>query len=231
MNVRSTVSAVHVEDSSSASVNVFTLKMIIQEIKQTLSGVYEITPEAGSAFFLRASYLNLVAERRLCINESFTDEEYADILNAALIYSVEVAAMSYLARAEQCRSGLTAKLLKKGFNKSAVEAALDYLESVRYLDDGRFAGAWLRNRAIDHVEGRLRLSSELFSRGISRVVVKNALDEFFSNHDEHELCRLALKKCLRQKKEEDKIYASLQRSGFSIKEIRSVLNEQRFKQK
>ena len=199
--------------------------MIIQELKQTLSGVYEITPEAGSAFFLRSSYLCIVAEERLCIHESFNQEETEDIFHAALVYATEVAAMSYLARAEQCRSGLAAKLLKKGLDKNCVEIALDYLESVRYLDDERFAGAWLRSRAIDHVEGRIRLSSELALRGINRTVAKKALDEFFSTHDEHELCKIALEKCLRQKKSEDKIYASLQRSGFSIKEIRSVLNE------
>ena len=227
MSVRSTVSVVHVEDSSSASVNLFTLKMIIQELKQTLSGVYEITPEAGSAFFLRTTYLTFVPEERLCIHETFTDEETADILNAALIYSTEVAAMSYLSRAEQCRYSLTSKLLKKGLQKNAIEPALDYLESVHYLDDNRFAGAWLRNRAIDHVEGRLRLSAELAGRGIDRLIARKALDEFFSTHDEHELCRIALNKCIRQKKSEDKIYASLQRSGFSIKEIRSVLNEQK----
>ncbi len=221
----------HVEDSSSASVNLFSLKMVIQEVKQTLSGVYEITPEAGSAFFLRAAYLSVVGEDRLCVHECFTDEEYADILNAALVYRTEVAAMSYLARAEHCRSALSSKLLKKGLDKHAVESALDYLESVHYLDDGRFAGAWLRTRAIDHVEGRQRLSAELACRGISRMVARNALDDFFATHDEHELCRVALQKCLRQKKTEDKIYASLQRSGFSIKEIRSVLNEQKCTQK
>ena len=220
-----------VEDSSSASVNHFILKMIIQELKQTLSGVYEITPEAGSAFFLRATYLNSVSEERLCIHETFTDEETADILNAALIYSVEVAAMSYLSRAEHCRSALTAKLLKKGMDKDAIDSALDYLESIHYLDDGRFAGAWLRSRSIDHVEGRIRLSAELAVRGINRSIARNALDEFFATHDEHELCRIALNKCLRQKKSEEKIYASLQRSGFSIKEIRSVLNEQKFEKK
>ena len=222
----------HVEDSSSASVNLSFLRMIIKELKQTLSGVYEITPEAESAFFLRACYLHIVQEERLTKGEIFCDEEVEDILNAALIYSAEVVAMSYLSRAEQCRSSLTVKLIKKGINKKCVEKALDYLESIGYLDDERFAGAWLRNRAINHKEGRIRLGMELANRGISRTVAKNALDDFFSTYNEQELCRAALQKYLRQgsgqNRQKDKIYAFLQRSGFSAKEIRSVLDEQRF---
>ena len=35
--------------------------MVIRGIKQTLPGVYEITPDAGSAFFLRAAYLSIVS--------------------------------------------------------------------------------------------------------------------------------------------------------------------------
>ena len=196
--------------------------MEIRGIKQTLPGVMEITPDAGSAFFLRTVYLKQVKEEAL-VPGVFSDEEAADILHAALVYSAEVAAMTYLARAEQSRFGLTQKLLHKGIDKHAVAEALDYLESVHYLDDGRFAAAWLRSRSIDHAEGRIRLSAELAGRGISKEDSKTALDEFFSEHDEAALCRKAYKKCVRIHKDEDKVRASLLRSGFTSAEIKAVL--------
>lgn len=192
---------------------------------QTLQGVYEITPDAGSAFFLRKEYLSLVDSERICAGAEFNDEETSDILNAALIYSAEYAAMTYLARAEHCRAALTQKLLKKNIEKKAIEPALDYLESVRYLDDERFAGAWLRTRSIDHAEGRIRLAAELASRGVNRTAAKNALDEFFSEHDEMDICRRAYRKARVLKSDPDKIKASLVQKGFTLREIDAVIKE------
>lgn len=192
---------------------------------QTLQGVCEITPGAGSAFFLRKEYLSLVDPERICAGAEFNDEETSDILNAALIYSAEYAAMTYLARAEHCRAALTQKLIKKNIDRKAIEPALDYLEGVRYLDDERFAGAWLRTRSIDHAEGRIRLAAELASRGVDRNAAKKALDEFFSDHDEMEICRRAFRKVRNLKSDPDKIKASLVQKGFTLKEIDAVLKE------
>ena len=192
---------------------------------QTLQGVCEITPGAGSAFFLRKEYLSLVDPERICAGAEFNDEETSDILNAALIYSAEYAAMTYLARAEHCRAALTQKLIKKNIDRKAIEPALDYLEGVRYLDDERFAGAWLRTRSIDHAEGRIRLAAELASRGVDRNAAKKALDEFFSDHDEMEICRRAYRKVRNLKSDSDKIKTSLVQKGFTLKEIDAVLKE------
>ena len=199
--------------------------MLIREMVQTLQGVCEITPGAGSAFFLRKEYLSLVDPERICAGAEFNDEETSDILNAALIYSAEYAAMTYLARAEHCRAALTQKLIKKNIDRKAIEPALDYLEGVRYLDDERFAGAWLRTRSIDHAEGRIRLAAELASRGVDRNAAKKALDEFFSDHDEMEICRRAFRKVRNLKSDPDKIKASLVQKGFTLKEIDAVLKE------
>ncbi|WP_407400107.1 regulatory protein RecX [Treponema sp.] len=199
--------------------------MLIREMVQTLQGVYEITPDAGSAFFLRKEYLSLVDADRICAGAQFNDEETADILNAALIYSAEYAAMTYLARAEHCRTALTQKLIKKQIERKAIGPALDYLESVHYLDDERFAGAWIRTRSIDHAEGRIRLAAELAGRGVERNAAKKALDEFFSDHDEMEICRRAYRKSRIMKSDPDKIKASLVQKGFTIKEIDAVMKE------
>ena len=188
--------------------------------------MYEITPSVGSAFFLRACYLSLLAEENLFAGAELSDEEASDLLNAAVVYSAEFAAMTYLARAEHCRAGLERKLLKKGIEKSAVKKALDYLEQCGSLSDERFAGAWLRSRSIDHAEGRIRLAAELASRGVDRVASKKALDEFFSEKDELEICRRAYKKCRLFKNDLDKIKASLVQKGFTLKQIGIVISEE-----
>lgn len=201
--------------------------MHIIAVKQTLNGVYEITPDSGSAFFLRSDYLTLVNSDSLKEDSVLTEEESQDLLDAALSYSAEVMAMGYLARAEQSRVGLEAKLLKKGLNKNSVINALCYLESVGYLDDGRFAGAWLRNRAIDHAEGRQKLLAELYSRGIKKDSAVSALNDFFCENDEYELCKKAYKKYIKLHRHVDniKVMQSLLRNGFSMKHIKKAMAE------
>ena len=212
-----------------------------------MNGVYEITPDSGSAFFLRTEYLTYVGEDKLQpvkggLGETdslfaqdealekgmqgvLTDEEAADLLNAALVFSAERVAMSYLARAEHCRFMLKQKLLRKGIDKNSIKKSLDFLETTGALDDVRFAGAWLRSRYIAHAEGRRKLEGELLKRGLSKDVAKIALDDFFSSHSESELCKRAYKKCLRIQKDPSKIYSSLQRLGFSGQQIKKVLNQ------
>lgn len=197
--------------------------MQIAESKQTFPGVYEITPDEGSAFFLRARYLSLVSEDGLEAGFDFDEIMWADVVHASYVYSVEKLAMAYLARAEQCRAGLTAKLQKKGVPRKYIEQALDYLEECHFLDDARFASAWLRDRMINHAEGRGRLAAELASRGIERKQAACALDEFFSENDEQELCSRAYQKLLRIHRDANKIYTSLVRLGFKNREILAVI--------
>ena len=104
-----------------------------------------------------------------------------------------------------------------------MEASLTYLEGRGYLSDLRYATAWLNTRKINHYEGRSRLSAELTARGIARDVANKALDEFFTENDEDELCRKAYEK-LSKSKADEKLIAALLRSGFSMKQIKSIIS-------
>ncbi len=138
-------------------------------------------------------------------------------------------ALALLARCEQCRSGLERKLLQKGYSKLTVEGVLDALEERDFLSDRRFARAWLNSRRIGHYEGRSRLLSELAARGIDKEISKEAVDSFFEEFDEGEICRKAAKKFVAQGKSGEKLMASMQRAGFSYKmaaaALRDVLGE------
>ena len=188
-------------------------------VESSYSGMFKFTPEEGSSFYIRKEYLPEGLFDKIDIGVEF-DEEQADLLmDAGLTCAVELKAVSYLARAEQSRFGLTRKLIEKKYDKKYVEAALTYLEGRGYLSDLRFATAWLNTRKINHFEGRSRLAAELASRGIARDVAGKALDEFFSENDEDEICRKAYEK-LSKSKSGEKLTAALMRAGFSLKQIK-----------
>ena len=198
--------------------------MRVLKIENIGSDCYKIAAERAE-FFLRAHYLKFVREEELCEGAEFLEEREEDLIFAGLAFAAEKKAVSYLERCEQCRAGLQKKLAQKKFEKAAVEAALDYLERRDFLNDGRFARAWLNSHRIAKPQGRARLSAELASRGISRQVSENALREFFEECGEEELCARALKKRVREKKSGEKLVAALIRDGFSYKMIRAAMAE------
>ena len=179
----------------------------------------EITAVSGPSFFLRSIYLSHVKIEEITEGASFTEEKEEDIVNAGLCFAAEQKALDYLNRSEQYRMGLTSKLLSKGFDKLSIEKALDYLEGKKYLDDRRFARIWLNNRRITHAEGRIKLQNELASRGIKREFIKEALDEFFEENPEEQLCLRAYSKCMKIKKSQEKTIAYLLKNGFTLKLI------------
>ena len=196
--------------------------MTIKSIAETsYSGMFKVAPEEGSAFYIRKEYLPDGLFEKIDVGVDFDENETDSLLDAGLICAVELKAVGYLARAEQSRFGLTRKLIEKKYDKKYVEAALTYLEGRGYLSDLRYATAWLNTRRINHFEGRSRLSAELAARGIARDVANKALDEFFSENDEEEICRKAYEK-LSKNKSGEKLMASMLRQGFTQKQIRNL---------
>lgn len=201
--------------------------MVIKRVEQISSEVMKITSDTESAFFLRIRYLSLVEPDKIAPGTEFLSDSEDDLLGAALAYSAEVKATEYLSRSEQCRFGLYAKLLKKKHQKKNIEMALDYLEGEGLLSDYRFSVAWLNLRKMNHFEGRSRLSLELLSRGIKKEDAEKALESFFSENSEEEMCRLCLGKLLRTTKNstEEKIIRSMMQKGFSLSLARRIIGE------
>ena len=189
--------------------------------ESSYSGMFKFTPEEGSSFYIRKDYLPEGVFERIDVGVEFSEEEADCLMDAGLTCAVELKAVGYLARAEQSRFGLTRKLIEKKYEKKYVEAALTYLEGRGYLSDQRFARAWLNSRRTNHYEGRSRLVAELAARGIARDVANAALDEFFTENDEDEICRKAYEK-LSKSKSGEKLTAALMRAGFSLKMIKHI---------
>ena len=92
------------------------------------------------------------------------------------------------------------------------------------MSDLRYASAWLNTRRVNHYEGRSRLAAELAARGIARDVANKALEDFFNENDEDELCRKAYAKASKTKSG-DKLTAALIRQGFTLKQIKVAQEE------
>lgn len=185
----------------------------------------QVTLSMGSSFFVRVCYLQKLSSQRLVPEEDLSELELEDLVNAGLAFGAEKAAVAYLERAEHSRHLLTVKLKKKGYADVPIQRALDYLEERSSLSDLRYAESWLRNRAINHAEGRSKLLSGLLAKGIDGKTANEALDDYFQLMDEDTVLNRAVEKCLRLGKSQEAMEKYLVRKGFSYKQIKSkILN-------
>lgn len=196
--------------------------MVIKNIVETsYSGMYKVETDQ-TKFFIRQEYLVNLNLSQIEPDAEFFDDDENELLDAGLASVVELKAVEYLARAEQSRFGLYRKLIEKKYEKKYVDMALTLLESKDYLSDERYSRAWLNSRKINHYEGRTKLLAELQSRGINKETAVKALDDFFSENDENEICQKAWEKFVKKGKDGDKLIAAMMNAGFSYKMIKTL---------
>lgn len=195
--------------------------MEIKSVYETsYPGMYKLSPDSGPAFFIRPEYLPGIPFETVEEGAVFNESETDIFLDAGLACVVELKAVEYLARCEQSRFGLTQKLVQKQYDRKYIDMALTFLESKNYLSDERFCTAWLHSRSINHFEGRTKLKNELLKRGIDREVCRTAVENFFKEHSEEEICLNAYKKFVNHGKTEDKLISAMLNAGFSYNQIK-----------
>jgi regulatory protein len=100
---------------------------------------------------------------------------------------------------------LRRKLRAKKFEKQDIDAVIERLRSEKWLDDDRFAGAFVRTRANKRV-GHLRIRRELSAAGVSDESAARALAENRDPEREREalvaLCNKRVRMLLRRHGEE-----------------------------
>ncbi|MCL1141822.1 regulatory protein RecX [Shewanella gaetbuli] len=90
--------------------------------------------------------------------------------------SAKSVAVAYLARRDYSRQQIHKKLLEKDFEELAIQQALDYCESQGYLDDMRYAQMLIRSH-IYKCHGVMRIQQALVQKGLSKDVIKTAIDQ------------------------------------------------------
>lgn len=138
-------------------------------------------------------------------------------------------AYDYLARRSHSQRELTAKLNRKGFEKSLIQQVVDELKAAGHLDDLEFARSFARNRLAAKSVGKRYLSRELAQRGVNKEMVDTVLDKIYSDVDETDLATTLARKRLPRYEHLEKLQKRkrlsdfLCRRGFDWETIKQVL--------
>lgn len=81
------------------------------------------------------------------------------------------------AQSEQCSHELRQKLLKWGFESTHADRIIHQLSDNRFVDDNRFARAYVRDKYRFARWGRRKIIAGLYARRIDKSIIDEAIEE------------------------------------------------------
>lgn len=145
---------------------------------------------------------------------------------AADVTAAYMSACASFAYTQGSLKSLYRKLIQKGFSKESSSMAIDIVESRGFVDEDEIA-ARRAEIMLSKLWGRSRILKKLREEGFSDVVIRGAF-ESIENTDFAENCAKVIEKKYSQvpmeRRERDKMYASLARMGYSSSEIKKALS-------
>jgi regulatory protein len=138
-----------------------------------------------------------------------------------------------LARRELSEAQVRQRLARREYEEPEIDAAVARLKAERAIDDARVAAAIARTEVAHKRRGRLRVTRQIQSAGITASVAKQAVDDLFQSVDDAALIEAALAKRLRgreraaDEREWQRLYRYLLGQGFEAERVAKVLRPRR----
>jgi regulatory protein len=151
------------------------------------------------------------------------------IADEAALYEYAVAALGRRMRSVAELKRLLRQRVEDAGGEALVEAVVQRLKEQRYLNDTQYASAYSSYRRDNEKFGRLRVISDLKSRGVHGDVIEKAVTGAYSEVNDEQLARAFLRRKRLQKpadqKQAARIFRSLARAGFTTKVIVAILKK------
>jgi regulatory protein len=175
--------------------------------------------------------VNVVARFRLRRGMQLDERQLREIELGEVKQECFDAAMRLLSQRLHSRSELKRKLGRREWGDTVIEAVLDDLTRLAYVDDERFAKAKTLSAAQHKHHGRRRALMELIKAGVKPDVADRAVRGVFDGLDSTGMAReLARKQSPRLKRLDPavarrRLAGMLQRRGFDYDAIKPVIDE------
>ena len=175
--------------------------------------------------------LNVIARFRLREGLQLDADEIQRIQLGEVKQECFDAAIRLLESRLHSRNEMQRKLSRREYGPAVIDAVLDDLVRLNYLDDARFAQTKALSAAQRKQHGRRRAIVELAKSGVDREVARRAVDAVYEVTDSLSIAReLAKKQANRLSKLEPmvarrRLAGMLARRGFEYETIRPVIDE------
>lgn len=134
-------------------------------------------------------------------------------------------AARFLAYRPRSTAEIRDNLAKHETPAAVIEAALDRLESLGYLDDQAFARFWVENRQTFKPRGPMALRHELRQKGVADNVIDTVLADIDSDNAAYRAAEARVRRLrgLDERTFQQKMGGYLQRRGFDYATSRTVI--------
>lgn len=128
------------------------------------------------------------------------------------------------------RNELEQKLKQKNFSQEVISAVIETLTNLGYIDDLRFAKAWVNNRLVINPRSRRFLIYELKKKGIDENIIEEAVSRIDDATEYELVAKIAQRKFNGLKKEpllkiKQRLFAYLKRRGFRTQIIMDIIKK------
>lgn len=172
--------------------------------------------------------LDTVANFGLYEGKEISGEEYEEILNFDIRKDLRLKALSFVTRAlkteRQVRDYLFKRCQDYKVQDEIIDEVVEEFKDFGYINDKEFAEAFLRSRIKNKPRSKFMLKSEMLSKGISKELGEEVLEEL--DVDEFELLKTLYEKKFKNEKitfEDQKKISFLSRKGFSWDDILKLI--------
>ncbi|HEX7735961.1 MAG TPA: RecX family transcriptional regulator [Ktedonobacteraceae bacterium] len=170
----------------------------------------------------------LMLKMQLHLNQEISPAELEELKSAEARQQAVERAINYLSFRPRSQEEVRRYLRKKETPPEIIEAVLERLKNLDYLDDRSFTTFWVENRERFNPRGAQALRNELRMKGVEREIVDEVVDD---EHDEELALRAAGRKAalLLQTPAMDyttfrnRLGGFLQRRGFSYEIVARVV--------
>lgn len=202
--------------------------MIITGIQEVTKAKVKVFIDSEFAFVLYKGELRTYG---ICEERELSEETYRVIVDEVLTKRAKLRCMYLLKSRDYTKHGLMEKLRKEYYSEDIIEKALAYVISYGYVDDERYARAYINYAGKS--KSRKQIEFDLMKKGVAKDDIAAVFDELEESEDlvsEESLIRALLVK--KHYKNEDatteerrKIIGFLYRKGFSLDKIYKVVGE------
>ena len=173
----------------------------------------------GEGFSLSVA---LIADFSLFTGRELEDEEFAALRAAAGRLNCRARALRILGSRMLSRRELMNKLKEKGETEEDAEAAVDFLESMGFIDAAESAAALVRHYS-KRGYGPARVKDELYRRGVPKELWEAAMEELPEDTEAIDALIDRRLRDLSDVREVKRVTDMLLRRGYSYEQVKSAM--------
>lgn len=204
--------------------------MKIEKYELTKKNKYNVYLSNGEVITLDE---RVITENELLLKKEIDNELYNKVIKESKVYELMDIAIKYISVRLRSIKEIKEYLKKKEAEVELINIAVDKLIKLGYLDDDRFAKAFIKDKLNFTSMGDYKIKMELERLGVSHEIIEDNISSIDEN-TLNEKMKKQIEKDIRANKKytgqmlKNKIYTHLVSAGFSKEKIISILNNYNF---